>query len=126
MSSALFDLITVTECDVCTGITGICAFVEYIAVVYAELRQEEASSKMPHSYTTARTLMSILRLSQALARLRFSQIVLQVGSSSLALVSFATTCRNLEVIQPKASSDNESRALIQPRVDLYSIAVAVH
>lgn len=52
--------------------------------MYAELRQEEASSKMPHSYTTARTLMSILRLSQALARLRFSQAVLQVGLPSLA------------------------------------------
>ncbi|BDA48060.1 DNA replication licensing factor MCM7 [Coccomyxa sp. Obi] len=50
---------------------------EYVAAVYAEMRQEEAQAQVPHSYTTARTLLSILRLSQALARLRFSQFVAQ-------------------------------------------------
>ena len=42
------------------------------------MRQEEAQAQVPHSYTTARTLLSILRLSQALARLRFSDCVCQV------------------------------------------------
>ena len=42
------------------------------------MRQEEAQAQVPHSYTTARTLLSILRLSQALARLRFSDYVCQV------------------------------------------------
>lgn len=51
---------------------------EYVAAVYAEMRQEEAQAQVPHSYTTARTLLSILRLSQALARLRFSDAVCQV------------------------------------------------
>ena len=51
---------------------------EYVAAVYAEMRQEEAQAQVPHSYTTARTLLSILRLSQALARLRFSDYVCQV------------------------------------------------
>lgn len=52
---------------------------DYVAAVYAEMRAEEASSDVPHSYTTARTLLSILRLSQALARLRFADSVEQVG-----------------------------------------------
>jgi len=51
---------------------------EYIAAAYAEMRQEEADSgENAHSYTTARTLLSILRLSEALARLRFSDEVCQ-------------------------------------------------
>ncbi len=52
---------------------------DYVAAVYAEMRAEEAASDVPHSYTTARTLLSILRLSQALARLRFADSVEQVG-----------------------------------------------
>ncbi len=40
--------------------------------------QEEADvGDQAHSYTTARTLLSILRLSEALARLRFSDEVAQ-------------------------------------------------
>ena len=53
------------------------ALSEYISSVYAELRAEEAAAEIPHTYTTARTLLSILRLSQALARLRFSDEVEQ-------------------------------------------------
>ncbi|KAK3233175.1 Mcm2-7 hexameric complex component [Cymbomonas tetramitiformis] len=49
----------------------------YIEAAYAELRQEEKDSDCPHTYTTARTLLSILRLSEALARLRFSEEVMQ-------------------------------------------------
>ena len=37
---------------------------EYIASAYSSMRQEEAASSAPHSYTTARTLLSILRLSE--------------------------------------------------------------
>lgn len=51
---------------------------EYVAAAYAELRQEEAEvGEQAHSYTTARTLLSILRLAEALARLRFSTQVAQ-------------------------------------------------
>ncbi|XP_024527474.1 DNA replication licensing factor MCM7 isoform X1 [Selaginella moellendorffii] len=50
---------------------------EYISSAYAALRQEEAQSNAPHSYTTARTLLSIMRISEALARLRFSTTVVQ-------------------------------------------------
>lgn len=57
---------------------------EYIAAVYAEMRMEEAQTEQPHSYTTARTLLSILRLSQALARLRLDDVVTQVCSHGKA------------------------------------------
>lgn len=57
---------------------------EYIAAVYAEMRADEVASEVPHSYTTARTLLSILRLAQALARLRFADSVEQVGRLSTA------------------------------------------
>ncbi|KAE8722844.1 DNA replication licensing factor MCM7 [Hibiscus syriacus] len=35
---------------------------EYIATAYSSIRQEEAKSNTPHSYTTVRTLLSILRI----------------------------------------------------------------
>lgn len=53
------------------------ALTDYLAAVYAEMRSEEAAAELPHSYTTARTLLSILRLAQALARLRFADHVEQ-------------------------------------------------
>lgn len=45
---------------------------EYIAAVYAEMRQLEAAAGADTSstYTTPRTLLSILRLAQAVAKLR--------------------------------------------------------
>ncbi len=49
---------------------------DYIATVYAEMRQlEKAEVDMACTYTTPRTLLSILRLSQALAKLRFDTTV---------------------------------------------------
>lgn len=70
---------------------------EYIASAYSSIRQEEARSDTPHSYTTIRTLLSILRLSavshQAIFRfalysysffLMFSLIWLSPLSISLA------------------------------------------
>ena len=51
---------------------------EYVAAAYAELRAEEAErGDQASTYTTARTLLSILRLSHALARLRFAPDVAQ-------------------------------------------------
>ena len=52
------------------------------------------ASEVPHSYTTARTLLSILRLAQALARLRFADSVEQVGRLSGLVfgVLIAGTC----------------------------------
>lgn len=48
---------------------------DYVAAIYAEMRRQEAMSDRPQSYTTPRTLLSILRLSQALAKLRFDDKV---------------------------------------------------
>ena len=48
---------------------------DYVAAIYSELRRQEAIADRPNSYTTPRTLLSILRLSQALAKLRFDNSV---------------------------------------------------
>eukprot|EP00290_Baffinella_frigidus_P006125 CAMPEP_0180133258 /NCGR_PEP_ID=MMETSP0986-20121125/9440_1 /TAXON_ID=697907 /ORGANISM="non described non described, Strain CCMP2293" /LENGTH=721 /DNA_ID=CAMNT_0022073355 /DNA_START=88 /DNA_END=2253 /DNA_ORIENTATION=- len=49
---------------------------EYITSAYISMRcDEEPSDSRNYFFTTARTLLSILRLSQALARLRFAQEV---------------------------------------------------
>ena len=49
----------------------------YIVNAYVKIRQLEASAPDQHTYTTARTLLSILRLSQALARLSMREVVIQ-------------------------------------------------
>jgi len=49
---------------------------DYIAAVYAEMRQmEKSEGEMSHTYTTPRTLLSILRLAQSAAKIRFSRVV---------------------------------------------------
>lgn len=45
---------------------------EYMASAYSALRQEEAQSDAPHSYTTARTLLSIIRLSEVCEGISFN------------------------------------------------------
>ena len=58
---------------------------EYVSSIYAEMRRQEAMSDRPNSYTTPRTLLSILRLSQALAKLRFDNAVrVKQGHSAAA------------------------------------------
>jgi len=48
---------------------------EWLSVLYADIRNEEVLINNPISYTTPRTLLSIIRMSQALARLRFQDKV---------------------------------------------------
>lgn len=43
----------------------------------AALQEEVESGERAHSYTTARTLLSVIRLSEGLARLRFADAVAQ-------------------------------------------------
>lgn len=59
---------------------------EYIASAYSSIRQEEAKSDTPHSYTTVRTLLSILRISAVSPISHFS---FQTGlvSTSLFMIS---------------------------------------
>ena len=78
--------------------------------MYAEMRMEETQTEQPHSYTTARTLLSILRLSQALARLRLDDVVGQVwilynspGSVSGPSVPTVTALSTADVLLPAAS-----------------------
>lgn len=53
------------------------ALVDYIVSAYVSLRAADNNSK-DSTYTTARTLLAVLRLSQALAKIRFSDEVSQV------------------------------------------------
>ncbi len=50
---------------------------DYIVMAYVNLRKDESQSQDDLTYTTARTLLGILRLSTALARLRFDDEVSQ-------------------------------------------------
>ncbi|KAL6060964.1 Mcm2-7 hexameric complex component [Balamuthia mandrillaris] len=51
---------------------------DYLVDAYVNMRSTEAAmDEEAHSYTTARTLLAILRLSQALARIRLSEEVCQ-------------------------------------------------
>ncbi|EAL19989.1 hypothetical protein CNBF3160 [Cryptococcus deneoformans B-3501A] len=56
------------------------ALSEYIVSSYVQMRkqqQEDEAEEKSHSYVSARTLLAVLRLSQALARLRHDDIVQQ-------------------------------------------------
>ena len=88
---------------------------EYIACAYAEMRAEEAASENPHSYTTARTLLGILRLSEALARLRFSDIVEQGD------VDEALRLMQMSKISLLESRDSRGRASNDPISEIYGI-----
>lgn len=74
---------------------------EYIASAYSSIRQEEAKSTTPHSYTTVRTLLSILRIS-AVSPFSFAYIFLLIIFLSLAVAY------NLSSYEVKESS---SRAI---------------
>lgn len=83
--------------------------VEFIAAVYAEMRGQEAAAKVPHSYTTARTLLSILRLSQSLARLRFSSTIAQVWDFRRLLSAQSSDSRLVTDGAPVCSTSVELR-----------------
>ena len=92
---------------------------EYVAAVYAEMRAEEAAAQVPHSYTTARTLLSILRLAQALARLRFADAVAQarVHARSLQCPGWACAFRSRH-------APNANRSCV-PRLALLFLATVI-
>jgi DNA replication licensing factor MCM7 len=117
---------------------------EYIATAYSSIRQEEAKSNAPTSYTTIRTLLSILRisivsktwlwlfslhntirkylslnnaaaarLSQALARLRFSETVAQSDVDE--------ALRLMQMSKYSLYSDDRQRSGLDAISDIYSI-----
>ncbi|XP_021768765.1 DNA replication licensing factor MCM7 [Chenopodium quinoa] len=86
---------------------------EYIASAYSSIRQEEARSDTPHSYTTIRTLLSILRLSAALARLRFSSIVEQSDVDE--------ALRLMQMSKFSLYSDDRQKSGLDAISDIYSI-----
>ncbi|XP_054823839.1 DNA replication licensing factor MCM7 [Prosopis cineraria] len=86
---------------------------EYIATAYSSIRQEEAKSSTPHSYTTVRTLLSILRISAALARLRFSETVAQSDVDE--------ALRLMQMSKFSLYSDERQRSGLDAISDIYSI-----
>ncbi|KAL5996375.1 Mcm2-7 hexameric complex component [Asimina triloba] len=86
---------------------------EYIASAYSSIRQEEAKSNMPHSYTTVRTLLSILRISIALARLRFSETVAQSDVDE--------ALRLMQMSKFSLYSDDRQKSGLDAISDIYSI-----
>uniref|UniRef100_M8BNG1 DNA replication licensing factor MCM7 n=1 Tax=Aegilops tauschii TaxID=37682 RepID=M8BNG1_AEGTA len=86
---------------------------EYIATAYSSIRQEEAKSNAPHSYTTIRTLLSIVRISIALARLRFSETVAQSDVDE--------ALRLMQMSKYSLYSDDRQRSGLDAISDIYSI-----
>lgn len=86
---------------------------EYIATAYSSIRQDEAKSNAPHSYTTIRTLLSILRISIALARLRFSATVAQSDVDE--------ALRLIQMSKFSLYSDDRQRSGLDAISDIYSI-----
>ncbi|KAK6941081.1 MCM N-terminal domain [Dillenia turbinata] len=86
---------------------------EYIATAYSSIRQDEAKSNAPHSYTTVRTLLSILRISAALARLRFSETVAQSDVDE--------ALRLMQMSKFSLYSDDRQKSGLDAISDIYSI-----
>ncbi|KAL2643531.1 hypothetical protein R1flu_011118 [Riccia fluitans] len=86
---------------------------EYVASAYATLRQEEVQSDAPHSYTTARTLLSIIRVSEALARLRFSHMVVQSDVDE--------ALRLMQMSKFSLYADDQKKKGLDAISDIYSI-----
>ncbi|XP_066396475.1 DNA replication licensing factor MCM7-like [Miscanthus floridulus] len=80
---------------------------EYIATAYSSIRQEEAKSNAPISYTTIRTLLS------ALARLRFSETVAQSDVDE--------ALRLMHMSKYSLYSDDRQQSGLDAISDIYSI-----
>lgn len=71
---------------------------EYVVQSYVRLRKEhkeQEEENKTHSYTSARTLLAVLRLAQALARLRFAETV-ETGDVDEALRLMEASKESLE------------------------------
>ncbi|KAK6164113.1 hypothetical protein DH2020_000977 [Rehmannia glutinosa] len=82
---------------------------EYIASAYSSIRQEEAKSNTPHSYTTVRTLLSILRISA-------TQILQYVAQSDVD-----EALRLMQMSKFSLYSDDRQRSGLDAISDIYSI-----
>ncbi|XVF05680.1 hypothetical protein REPUB_Repub05bG0193300 [Reevesia pubescens] len=94
---------------------------EYIATAYSSIRQEEAKSNTPHSYTTVRTLLNILRIS-AISPCVFTYFLLIIDNTFLFLgllkqggdVNFLQALATLRFSKTVAHSDvDEAFRLMQ-------------
>ncbi|OUS41968.1 minichromosome maintenance Mcm7 like-protein [Ostreococcus tauri] len=78
---------------------------EYVANAYAEMRSDELeAAERASSYTTARTLLSILRLAQSLARLGWSNEVTEADINE-ALRLMRMSKRSLASVSVRSTED---------------------
>jgi DNA replication licensing factor MCM7 len=79
----------------------------YVVESYVRLRKrakEEEAENKSHSYTSARTLLGVLRLAQALARLRFADMV-EIPDVDEALRLMNASKESLDDEEDKAGAD---------------------
>jgi len=88
--------------------------IEYIISMYVKLRSISNNDQDEMGYTSPRTLLGILRLSQALARLRFSPVINQADvDEAIRLMEMSKS--SLETISESKHSYND------PNSQIYSI-----
>lgn len=88
----------------------------YIVSAYVRLRKQQASEedmKKSHVYTTARTLLGVLRLAQAHARLRFSPEV--------EILDVDEALRLMEASKESLYEDNDSERRVGDQSDMSKI-----
>lgn len=89
---------------------------QFIAEQYVQLRADDARAKDNRSsYTTARTLLGVLRFSQALARLRFAD--------SVAMQDITEAIRLMEASKSSLLDDSKKNAY-DPITQVYQIIIS--
>ncbi|KAJ4457490.1 putative DNA replication licensing factor MCM7 [Paratrimastix pyriformis] len=90
------------------------ALTEKIVEHYVAIRRDEETAEQPYTYTSPRSLLSILRLSQALARLRFDVSVIETDvDEALRLINVS---KSMLYRATKADDRTERYAAVLERV----------
>ncbi|KNC51000.1 prolifera [Thecamonas trahens ATCC 50062] len=85
----------------------------YVVSTYVGMRENEARRKELHGHTSARTLLGVLRLAQALARLRFADVVTKPDVDEAV--------RLMHMSKASLTSDSSSSSGLDPKSAIYTI-----
>ncbi|EGC35437.1 hypothetical protein DICPUDRAFT_152234 [Dictyostelium purpureum] len=86
---------------------------DFVVDSYITLRKQDSESKHPFTYTTARSLLGILRLAQAFARLKFSETVSKEDIEEAMRLMFMS--------KESIRVSKEKKAHVNPISAIYSI-----
>eukprot|EP01133_Synstelium_polycarpum_P015042 gene15042-17794_t len=89
------------------------ALTEYIVESYVTMRKQEGAAKEPFTYTTARTLLGILRLAQAHARCLFQTEVTQANIEEATRLMFMS--------KQSIRIDKQKKGAVDPSSVIYGI-----